>query len=133
MCVALGSGFVMSALLAACKTPLGVLKTTAQNDVVLIPVAEFSAAAYKLIRVSNYNYDLAIQRLPDGSYLTLVLKCSHAGHPLTKTGDKYYCTLHGSQFSHEGNVLKGPAESSLTILPTEVVGELVSIRLNHLL
>ncbi len=130
MCVALGSGFVMSALLSACKTPLGVVKTSAKNDVVTIPLAEFAQADYKLVRVSNYNYDLAIQKQADGNYLTLVLKCTHAAQPLTKTGDKYYCTLHGSQFSHEGAVLKGPAEKSLAQLTTKVIDGNLSIRLN---
>ncbi len=131
MCVALGSGFLMSALLTACKTPLGVIKTSAKDDIVSIPLTEFAQTDYKLIRVSNYNYDLAIQKQPDGSYLTLVLKCTHAAQPLTKTGDKYYCTLHGSQFSHGGAVMKGPADKNLSQLVTKIVGNNIAIRLNN--
>ncbi len=130
MCVAMGSGFLMSALLTACKTPLGVIKTSAKNDVVTIPLTEFAQADYKLIRVSNYNYDLAIQKQADGSFLTLVLKCTHAAQPLTKTGDKYYCTLHGSQFSHEGTVMKGPAEKNLSQLISKINANDLTIHLN---
>src|SRR5579871_2066154 len=119
VCIALSSGFMMSALLSACKTPLSVIKTTAKDDRVIIPLTEFDKSDYKLVRVSNYNYDLAIQKKPDGTYQTLVLECTHAGQPLTKTGNNYYCTLHGSQFDHDGHVTKGPAEKDMPRLNTK--------------
>ena len=122
VCVALGSGFVMSALLSACKTPLGVIKTTAKDKMLTVPLTEFATADYKLVRVANYDYDLAIQKEKDGTYTTLLLKCSHAGQPVTKTGSTYYCTLHGSQFSHDGKVMKGPASTDMTKLKTVVDG-----------
>jgi Rieske Fe-S protein len=129
ICIALSSGFVLSAMLSSCKTPLGVVKTSAKDNVITIALSEFATGDYKLIRVSNYNYDLAIQKKPDGTFETLVLECTHAGHPLTKTGNNYYCTLHGSQFDHEGKVLKGPAERNLKRLTTTVLGDHLSIRL----
>ena len=129
VCIALSSGFMMSAILSSCKTSLGVIKTSSQNDVVTIPVSEFEKGDYKLVRVSNYNYDLAIQKNGDGSYTTLVLRCTHAGHPLTRTGNNYYCTMHGSQFNHEGDVTKGPAERPLLHLKTEVEKDRIHIQL----
>lgn len=129
-CVALGSGFIMSALLAACKTPLGVIKTAAKDNNVNIPLSEFEHADYKLVRVNNYNYDLAIQKKPDGTFQVLVLMCTHASQPLTKTGDSYYCTLHGSQFSHSGAVIKGPAEKHMLELPSKTIDNNLSIKLN---
>jgi cytochrome b6-f complex iron-sulfur subunit len=118
ICVALGSGFLMSALLEACATPLGVYKTASDNKLVRIPLTEFKESNYKIIRVNNYNYDLAVQKNGDGSYTVLELMCTHAGQPLTKTGQNYYCTLHGSQFDHAGHVTKGPAEKNLKQLET---------------
>ncbi len=129
-CVALGSGFIISSILAACKTPLGVIKTAATNDHVTIPLTEFAQADYKLVRVNNYNYDLAIQKKPDGSFKVLVLKCTHASQPLTKTGNSYYCTLHGSQFSKDGAVMKGPAEKNLIELTNHVSDNNLTIKLN---
>lgn len=129
ICIALSSGFVLSAILDSCKTPLGVIKTTSENDVVKIPLAEFDKSAYKLVRVKNYNYDLAVQKKQDGTFAALVLMCTHAGQPLTKTGNNYYCTLHGSQFDHEGHVTKGPAEKDLTQLRTTITKDMLSIHL----
>ena len=131
VCLAIGSGFLTSALLSACKTPLGVIKSSSTNDVVTIPLAAFDQADYKIIRVSNYDYDLAIQKNKDGTFTTLLLKCTHAGQPLTKTGSNYYCTAHGSQFTHEGMVTKGPAEQNLIQLKTHVAGDAVKIQLIH--
>jgi cytochrome b6-f complex iron-sulfur subunit len=120
VCVALTSGFIASAVLSSCKTSLGVIKTSSTDNKVVIALTEFAQSNYKLIRVSNYNYDLAIQKLSDGTFETLVLECTHAGQPLTKTGNTYYCTLHGSQYSHEGKVMKGPAERDMKKLKTHV-------------
>ena len=119
----------MSAILSSCKTPLGIVKTSAKDKVVLIPLAEFDKGDYKVVRISNYDYDLAIQKMPDGSFETLVLKCTHAGQPLTKTGNNYYCTLHGSQFSHDGKVLKGPAEKNMIKLVSKPIKDQLSIQL----
>jgi cytochrome b6-f complex iron-sulfur subunit len=120
VCAAITSGFIASALLSSCKTGLGVIKTSSTDNKVTIALSEFAQSDYKLIRVANYNYDLAIQKQKDGSFETLVLECTHAGQPLTKTGNTYYCTLHGSQFSHDGRVLKGPADRDMKKLKTSI-------------
>ena len=129
VCLALSSGFLTSAILASCKTSLSVVKTSAKDHIVTIPIAAFEKTDYKLVRVSNYDYDLAIQKNPDGSYLTLLLMCTHAHNPLTKTGNNYYCTTHGSQFTHEGVVTKGPAEQNLVQLKTIVEKGMLVVQL----
>ncbi|MDR3681899.1 MAG: Rieske (2Fe-2S) protein [Flavipsychrobacter sp.] len=132
VCMALGSGFLMSAVLEACKTPLGVIKTAANNNVVAIPLTEFAASDYKLIRLRNYDYDLAVQKNKDGTYETLILMCTHASNPLTKTGNGYYCTLHGSAFDREGHVTKGPAEKNMIKLNTTIKNDQILIQLKQL-
>jgi len=131
-CMALGSGFMMSAVLSACKTPLGVIKTAAKDNVVKVPLSEFAAADFKLLRVKNYYYDLAVQKNADQTFTALVLMCTHASQPLTKTGNNYYCTAHGSQFDHEGHVTKGPAEKNLVQLKTTISGNNLIIQLKSL-
>ena len=130
MCIALSSGFLVSALLDACKAPLSVVKTTSKDNKISIPLSDFAQSNYKLVRVSNYDYDIAVQKEKDGTFEALVLRCTHAGQPLTKTGDTYYCTLHGSQFDHEGHVLKGPADKDLERLNTKTDNNNLFIHLN---
>jgi len=39
--------------------------------------------------------------------------CTHKGVPLTLKGGEIMCTKHGSRFSNEGTVTKGPARDTL--------------------
>lgn len=129
VCMALSSGFVMSALLSSCHSALSVFKTTSANNTIQVPLSEFEKSSYKLVRVNNYNFDLAVQKKPDGTFDVLVLECTHAGQPLTKTGNTYYCTLHGSQYSHDGKLLKGPAETDMKRLAWKMENNFLTIHL----
>ncbi len=130
-CAAIGLGFIFgSGLLESCASVgLSVLKTNADNGKVTIPMDDFATNSFKLVRVSNYNYDIALQKEADGTFKALVLKCTHAGQPLTKAGSGYYCTLHGSKFDAEGIVLKGPASEPMPRLKTDVVDKNIIITL----
>ncbi len=129
ICVAMSTGFLWS-LIEACKTPLSVYKTTAASNIVRVPLTEFKESNYKVIRISDYDYDLAVQKNVDDSFSVMVLMCTHAGHPLTKTGQNYYCTLHGSQFDHEGHVTKGPASRDLKHLQAKTDNDFLLIQLS---
>ena len=130
LCAAIGSGFLLTSILQSCATSLGVVKTSADNNnLVKIPLSGFDQSSTKIVRVNNYNYDLAVLKHTDGTYHAMVLMCTHAGQPLTKTGDTYYCTLHGSQFDKDGNVLKGPAEKTLIHLPVRTENDNLLITL----
>jgi Rieske Fe-S protein len=116
----LGSVF-SAAFLEACKTSsLSLYKTSATNDVVSIPLDTFVVGDAKVVRVSRYNYDIAVMKQPSGEYLALLLMCTHAGQALTKTGSGYLCPLHNSRFSATGEVLKAPADEPLRHLKTWV-------------
>lgn len=133
-CTAAGlSIFLGSTLLEGCKTTgaLSVLKTTAdQEGAVHIPLAQFDQSSFKLIRISGYSYDIGVQKLEGGQFLALLLMCTHAGQALNRSGEGYFCTLHGSRFTKEGKVLKGPASSPLEHLETTVSGTDLMITLD---
>jgi Rieske Fe-S protein len=129
VCIALSSGFMLSAMLSSCKTQLGVIKASSKNDLVDIPLSEFDKSDFKIVRVNNYNFDLAVQKNADGTFSTLLLMCTHQSNPLTKTGNNYYCMAHGSQFDHQGKVTKGPAEKNLVRLKSVVEKDMLTIQL----
>lgn len=116
-CVALGAGLLIGSL-ESCGTALNVTRAKASNNQLSIPLSELQAGGVKLVRVDGYPFDLALQKQSDGGFQALVLACTHAGHPLNKTGHGYFCTLHGSQFAETGAVTKGPAETPLMKLDT---------------
>lgn len=108
-----------SALLDSCASMgLVVVKTQSVNGKIRLPLADFSDKKIKLVRVEKYDFDIAVRLLDDGSCLALLLKCTHAGHPLTKAGNGFYCTLHGSRFAADGSVKTGPASMPLVHLAT---------------
>lgn len=121
-CAAMGIGLMLgSGLLESCSGKgLGVLKATASNGKVGIPLESFTTSDFKLLRVNDYNFDIAVQKKEDGSFTAMVLMCTHARHPLTKAGSGYYCTLHGSKFGNDGKVQKGPASKPMVHLNTEI-------------
>ena len=124
-CTAVSIGLLLgSSLLESCgSTGLSVLKTSSSNGKVQVPLTSFASSNFQLLRVNNYNFDIALQKKEDGSFMAMVLMCTHARHPLTKAGNSYYCTLHGSKFSGEGKVQKGPASKPMVQLPTTVEGD----------
>lgn len=124
-CAAMSVGLLLgSSLLESCaSTGLSVLKVSPESGKAIVPLKSFEAHNFQLLRVSNYNFDIALQKKEDGSFAAMLLMCTHAKHPLTKAGNGYYCTLHGSKFSGEGKVEKGPASKPMVSLQTIVEGD----------
>lgn len=131
-CAALGFGtFFLSSLMESCKvTAVSLYKTNSSDNKISVPLTSFSENDFKLIRISNYNYDVGVVKLESGGYLALLLRCTHAGQALTKAGSGYFCPLHGSRFSQIGDVVKGPATSPLQHLPVKAGSQNLIIALN---
>jgi len=53
-----------------------------------------------------------IYKTKDG-YIAYSLVCTHLGCTVEEDGENFSCPCHGSQFDHNGNVLKGPATKRL--------------------
>ena len=112
----LGSSIFVGSL-ASCSPKLSIAKVTQSNMKFSIPESSMVDTDMKLITVKNFDYDVFLKKNSDNSYLALAMICTHAGHSLVKTGDKFYCSLHGSEFDISGNIVKGPAERHLVHLP----------------
>ena len=59
----------------------------------------------------------------DGEFLAYSLRCTHLGCTLEESGDGYSCPCHGSEFSSDGKVSKGPALEDLPNLQIEISPE----------
>ena len=73
--------------------------------------------------------EVALARLPDGSWAAFDNSCTHEECPLADgdlEGEQITCYCHGSTFDvRTGEVLEGPAEEPLVVFPVQVVdGEL---------
>ena len=99
--------------LSGCGAAYPVFKTAVLNKKITVPLSLFDTTTIQFVRPKGWYYDIAVQKLPIG-YSALLLMCTHQDNQLDINGNKgYSCSLHGSTFSQEGKVLKGPAERAL--------------------
>ena len=75
---------------------------------------DFKSSNYKIVRSSLLNNSVLILKKNDLDYSAHLMKCTHNGAGLSVSGTSLTCPLHGSTFSMEGEVTKGPAKTALT-------------------
>ncbi len=63
----------------------------------------------------------------NGEIKAVSISCTHLGCTLNAEGDLFVCPCHGSVFSPDGKVLKGPAAADLKILRHETEGNLIRV------
>lgn len=116
--MALGAGMVISSLSSCAALPA--YTTTVDSNQVTVPVSLFAQSDFCVIQPKNFSYNIALHREKDGTYIALLLRCTHADNQLISTGNGFKCELHGSAFDKDGRVTQGPAERSLKKYPTEI-------------
>jgi len=94
-----------------------------------IPETDMARTDVKIVTLKNFDYDVFIKKTDDHAYMALAMICTHAGHSLVKAGNKFFCSLHGSEFDISGNVLKGPAERNMVHLPLIISNGILEITL----
>ncbi len=122
------SAGALTAELSSCSS-LPVYRTAMNGNAITVPLSLFGEGDVHIIRADNYGYDIALRQEQDGSYLALLLLCTHAATQLTSVGDGYSCNLHGSKFDRHGVVTHGPAERPLKRFPTGVSANSIVISL----
>jgi len=117
LCLLAASGISATALSSCASIPI--YETTVHNDTLVVPVNLFSKQTIQIVRGSDLEYDIALERRTDGTYRALLMECTHAHNPLTFTGNGFFCPLHGSRFDENGEVTHGPASMPLAELRTQ--------------
>jgi cytochrome b6-f complex iron-sulfur subunit len=77
--------------------------------------ADFPASG-ELVRL---DIPAIIYKTKDG-FQAYSLVCTHLGCTVEEDGENFRCPCHGSQFDHDGRVLKGPATEELPTLSVTV-------------
>lgn len=115
--------------LESCAPATSVYKTAITNGDLNVPLNLFDKSAVQIVRPSGWFYDVAVQKNNDNTYSALLLQCTHQENQLTPTGTGYHCSLHGSDFDKQGNVIKGPAEEPLHHFDTTVNNSILNIHI----
>jgi Rieske Fe-S protein len=82
-----------------------------------------------VLRHEQSAFPIVVFRYRDGEYKALLLRCTHQGSELNMYGDLITCSAHGSEFSSRGEVVKGPAETSLQQYPVHTDDQNIYIRI----
>lgn len=72
---------------------------------------------YVVVQNESLQYPVAVFRFNANEYKALLMKCTHQGTELQVFGDRLQCPAHGSEFTQDGNVQNGPADTSLRSFP----------------
>lgn len=76
--------------------------------------------------------EIAVARLPDGSWAAFDDACTHEECPLSEgdlDGERVICYCHSSEFDvRTGEVLGGPAEEPIAVYETRVDGGELQVR-----
>ncbi|MEQ8877982.1 MAG: Rieske (2Fe-2S) protein [Cyclobacteriaceae bacterium] len=73
-------------------------------------------------------YPIVVFRFDTNEYRAFLMKCTHQGTELQVFGDRLQCPAHGSEFTNNGNVQNGPADTSLRSFP--VIKESKTIKID---
>lgn len=80
----------------------------------MISAAELAATGEAFVQAPDMERPVYVRREISGDVVAVHARCTHRGCQPEPIGDRLVCPCHGSEFSFEGTVLRGPAELSLT-------------------
>ena len=90
------------------------------------PLASVGGAA----RVESQAGLFLISRTSDSTFTAIDGTCTHEGCAINgATGTEYVCPCHGSRYNRSGQVLEGPARSSLRQYATTFTNDVLTISL----
>jgi cytochrome b6-f complex iron-sulfur subunit len=108
--VACGGRSALPLMLAAC----GGMKYVTPSRIgsqLAVPLAELDEGS-ALVELDG-GRPIHLRRLDNGEFSAVLTRCMHRGCQVEATADRFVCPCHGSEYSLDGQVLKGPTERPL--------------------
>ncbi len=130
-CLLLAAGFLMPSLSGCGPGAYQVFSTDIKEDRLTVPTETFAKGPLVLVRPKGWFYSIALRKKEDNTYTALLLKCTHQDNQLNASSDGYSCSLHGSAYNKEGQVVKGPAERALKTYPVTIEANQLIIHTNN--
>ena len=102
---------VLPVLLAACGGARYVSASRIGAQLVVSLDDLVDGAAF--IEPPDGNRPIYVRQLGDGRFSAVLTRCMHRGCQVEPSTDRFICPCHGSEYTFEGLVLKGPTERPL--------------------
>lgn len=96
----------------------------------VIGLRELDEDGQAFVQTPDMARPVYLRRLASGELVAVLASCTHQGCQPEPVGERLVCPCHGSEFSFEGAVLRGPAQRPLTRYPTSVEGDDVVVRVD---
>ena len=101
-----------------------------EGNRIAVDRTEFGAGDAALVEVPGSDLPVHVRRRTDGTFAALSTRCMHQGCQVDRAGDRFICPCHGSEYSIEGEVLKGPTERPLLRYRTSADDKRVYVHLD---
>lgn len=85
---------------------------------------------YVVVHNEKLQYPVCVYRITPEEYHAVLMKCTHQGAELNAYGDRLQCPAHGSEFSYNGAVKSGPADTPLRTFPVKKENGVLKINLS---
>jgi Rieske Fe-S protein len=123
----------MTTMLEGCNSTKMITGTITDTDLV-VPVAAFIQKGdryrrYVVVQHEQLAYPICLYRFSESRYSALLMRCTHQGTELQVFGDRLQCPAHGSEFSNQGVVQNGPADTNLRRFPVTAKNNQIYISL----
>lgn len=121
------SGTLIS--LPGCTVPRYV-DFTANSSQIEVSKSVFEEDKFVLLNHAPIKAPIYLKRVEPNSYRAFLMLCTHKACDVKPAGAILICPCHGSEFSSNGKVLKGPASEDLYEFPVKQNDEKIYVQLN---
>jgi len=91
--------------------------------------SDITDSPFVIVKSSGLNAPVLLKKENADTYTSVLMLCTHKQCELKPQGSILYCPCHGSEFSHEGKVLKEPADKDLVQYKTSADNNYIHIHL----
>ena len=94
---------------------------------IVVAKSELAGKSYALVEIPSLNFPIYLHHAGGDSYTAVLTRCMHRGCTVEPADSHLVCPCHGSEYSHGGEVLKGPTELPLIRFPVTTDAEHIYI------
>lgn len=127
-CFVKACGIGSAALASGCGSSTGFYKAANLGDKLALDKMLFERADQ--IMVDYGEFPVGVFHLGNDEYTANLMLCPHQACMTVVKGDGYVCPCHGSRFSNQGELIKGPAKQDLKHFATSADKSFVYIHLD---